>query len=137
MKNIPFLIVLLPLFLVAQNKNRSPVVGLFCSTLESNSRWCFTFDSTGKVTAQLSDRTVKTVLIDFLPYGFSDEYTATKDTIMFRSYIEDFGTKEYPAEYRYNYFTAVIKGSDIELLVEGKNSGGEKRQKKVTLHKIK
>lgn len=96
MKNAFFLIALLPLILVAQNKNNAPIVGLYCSDLINNSRWCFTFDSSGKVKAQLSDRTIKTVRQDFLPGEFTDEYTVILDTIFFRSYLEDLGQKNIP-----------------------------------------
>lgn len=137
MKNAFFLFALLPLVLLAQNKNHAPIVGLYCSDLINNSRWCFTFDSSGKVKAQLSDRTTKTVAEDFLPGEFSDEFTVINDTIYFRSYLEDFGAKEYPVDYRYNYFNVVLKANEVELFVEGKNSSGEKREKRLILRKIK
>lgn len=137
MKSIFLTVFFLPIFLNAQPNSRTPLLGLFCSDLIDNNRWCLTFDSTGKVTAQLSGRTVSTVKEDFLPWGFSDTYTLIGDTIKFSSYIEDYGAKDYPVEYRYNYFTVLIRGQELELSVEGKTTTGTKRQQKLLLKKIR
>ena len=136
MKKTFFVLLLIPFFSFAQKK-AMPLLGLYCSELKNNGRWCFTFDSTQKVTAQLSDRNALTVKEDFLPGGFSDTYTVRGDTIYFSSYMEDYGAKEYPVDYRYNHFQIIIKNQELDLIVEGKTTVGTKREQKLVLKKIK
>ena len=134
MKKIILLLLFVPVFINAQPLKSISHRDWYCSELVGSSRWCFSFDSVGKVHGELGGRSRNAVNEDFLPTGFTTSYTELNDTIRFTVFVEDFG-KEVPVAYRYNNFTGIIKEGDIDLWLDGRTSTGATRQQKFLLRK--